>query len=169
VPDAVEDFWDSVTGRSATNEATVETWFVLPFLEALGHDRLNIHSKVPISVQEGRQRRSGRKPEADFVVYAEKPFSRATSLIVVESKHPAETLDGGKEQGASYAFNLRAPVLLLTNGEKLEIWQIQATMDCELMLACQVGSLPQHRAAIEGLLSVESLRNHSQRFGAQKL
>lgn len=146
--------------RVASNEATVETWFVLPLLEALGHDPLHIDSKVAVAFREGRKQRPGRKPEADFVVYAEKPFSRATSLIVVESKHPNEPLDDGKEQGESYAQNLRAPVLLLTNGEQLEVWQLQPTSESKRIFSCVVADLAQHRGTLEALLSPVALRSH---------
>lgn len=159
VSEADEHFWATVSDRSATNEADVEAWFVLPLLEALGHDRLNIASKVAILFQEGRQRHPGRKPEADFVVYAERPFCRSTSLIVVESKRASESLDGGKEQGESYAFNLRAPILLLTNGRQIEIWQLRPTLDSERVLACDVVDLPQYRGQLEGLLSVEAVKD----------
>lgn len=141
---------------------------MVPLLEALGHDPLNIVAKVPVFFQRGRQSRPGRKPEADFVVYAEKPFSRATSLIVVESKHPTEPLDGAKEQGESYAHNLRAPVLLLTNGQQLEVWQLQPTTESTRVLACCVDDLPQHRGVIEGILSVEALRDHCKRLAHKR-
>lgn len=162
--DRAENFWSNFSDRVALNEAAVETWFVLPLLEALGHDPLNIAPKVPVLFQEGRNTRRGRKPEADFVVYAEKPFSRATSLIVVESKHPSEPLDGGREQGESYAQNLRTPVLLLTNGVQLEVWQLQQTTESECVLSCDVASLVQQRGALEALLSPDALRSHCQQF-----
>ncbi|MBD0416278.1 type I restriction enzyme HsdR N-terminal domain-containing protein [Oryzicola mucosus] len=154
--------------RVASNEATVEIWFVLPLLEALGHNPLHIDSKVAVAFQEGRKQRPGRKPEADFVVYAEKPFSRATSLIVVESKHPNEPLDDGKEQGESYAQNLRAPVLLLTNGEQLEVWQLQQTSESERIFSCVVADLAQHRGTLEALLSPEALRSHCRQLGQKQ-
>lgn len=160
VSEAAEKFWATVADRSATNEADVETWFVLPLLEALGYDRLDIASKVAIFFHEGRQKHPGRKPEADFVVYADRPFCRSTSLVVVESKRASEGLEGGKEQGESYAFNLRAPVLLLTNGRQLEIWQLRPTLESECVLACEVARLHEHRGQLEGLLSAEALKNY---------
>ncbi|UWR51065.1 NACHT domain-containing protein [Phaeobacter inhibens] len=152
-----ELFWSTVPSGTATNEASVETLFVLPLLEALGHDRRHIASKVPVVFKEGRR---GRRPEADYVVYAETEFSRATSLIVVEAKHPREQLVEGKEQGESYAQNLRAPILLLTNGDDLEVWQLQLTAESACVLRCKVADLAQHRDALEGLLSPEALREH---------
>ncbi|WP_392342104.1 type I restriction enzyme HsdR N-terminal domain-containing protein (plasmid) [Phaeobacter sp. BS23] len=156
----VGDIWSNISEQSASNEANVETWFVLPLLEALGHASLNIDSKVPILFQEGRGKRPGRKPEADFVVYAERPFSRSTSLIVVEAKHPDEALDGGKEQGESYAQNIRAPLLLLTNGKDNEIWQLQPSTESCLLLSFKTSELSQHRGSLESLLSPAALKAH---------
>ncbi|MEL7279357.1 MAG: type I restriction enzyme HsdR N-terminal domain-containing protein [Pseudomonadota bacterium] len=166
--DCAEEFWSTVAHRTASNEATVESWFVLPLLEALGHNPLHIASKVPVLFQEGRNSRRGRKPEADFVVYAEKPFSRATSLIVVESKHPSELLAGGKEQGESYAQNLRTPVLLLTNGERLEVWQLQPTTESERVFSCDMADLAQQRGALEALLTPDALRSHCQQLAYKR-
>ena len=166
--DTALHFWSSITDRAGSSEARVETWFVLPLLSALGHDLLNIDSKVPVLFQEGRKQRRGRKPEADFVVYAERPFSRATSLMVVESKRSDELLDGGREQGESYAQNYRVPVLLLTNGRQLEIWQLQPATDSERVVACDVADLVQHRGTLEGLLSPDALRDYCQHLAHKR-
>lgn len=156
----MDNFWDEVKAISSTREANVETWLVLPLLAALGYDRELIDSKVPVIFQEGRTPRPGRKPEADFVIYAERPFSRATSLIVVETKRPDETLDEGRDQGESYAQNLRTPILLMTNGIRLEIWQLQVSTESVLVLECDVDELGSKRGDIEGLLSRDSIKAH---------
>ena len=157
---ASRGFWDSVVEIADGNEADVETRIVLPLLQELGYDRDCIASKVPVTFQEGREKRPGRKPEADFVVYAERPFSRATSLIVVEAKRPNEPLGDGKDQGESYAQNLRTPILLMTNGQRLEIWQMQLTTESEKVLDCSVAEIAGKRAEIESLLSREALKDH---------
>lgn len=151
-------FWDNVSQITDGNEADVETRLILPLLDELGYDRDCIAAKVPVIFQEGREKRPGRKPEADFVVYAERPHSRATSLIVVEAKRPNEKLDDGKDQGESYAQNLRAPVLLMTNGQRFEIWQMQLTTHSQKVFDCLVNELSGKRAEIEKLLSKESLK-----------
>lgn len=157
---ASRGFWDSVVEIADGNEADVETRIVLPLLQELGYDRDCIASKVPVTFQEGREKRPGRKPEADFVVYAERPFSRATSLIVVEAKRPNEPLGDGKDQGESYAQNLRTPILLMTNGQRLEIWQMQLTTESEKVFDCSVAEIAGKRAEIESLLSREALKDH---------
>lgn len=153
-----EDIWCARPDLTFENEAAVETRLVLPLLRALGHRDANICPKYPVVFQEGRQ---GRKPEADFVVFAEKPHSRATSLITVEAKHPDERLHDGKAQGESYAANVRTPLLLMTNGLSLEIWQYQPTTDSELMLACAITDLPAQRGKIEELLRKEAVLTYA--------
>ncbi|MDH2310334.1 type I restriction enzyme HsdR N-terminal domain-containing protein [Methylobacterium brachiatum] len=160
----MSSFWDEVERIELTREANVETWLVLPLLNALGYEHSLIESKVPVIFQEGRSTRPGRKPEADFVVYAERPFSRATSLIVVETKRSDEQLEEGRAQGESYAQNLRTPILLMTNGVRFEIWQLQASTESVRVLECDVAELRSKRGAIEGLLSREALKAHCARI-----
>ena len=155
-----EDFWNRVGPIPAGREADVETWLVLPLLAALGHARECIESKVAVNFQEGRKSNPGRKPEADFVVYAERPFCRATSLLVVETKRHNESLDGGKEQGESYAQNLRTPLLLMTNGRQLEVWQSQLTTESVCVFACELNELAGRRGDLEALLSRDAIKAH---------
>lgn len=158
-------FWGNVEVLANSREADVETWLVLPLLEALGHERRHIASKVPILFQEGREKRPGRKPEADFVVYAEIPFCRANSLIVVETKRSDESLDDGKEQGESYAQNLKSPILLMTNGICLEIWQMQISAESVRVFACEVAALATRQGDIEAILSKDAILSHCSILG----
>jgi hypothetical protein len=155
-----EHFWDSIKNLESANEADVETLLVMPLLEALGHPRTCIASKQKVLFREGRKNQPGRKPEADFVVYAERPFARATSLLVVETKNTSERLDAGREQGESYAQNLRAPILVMTNGRRFEIWQVQVTTESVRMLDCEVSELAARRGEVESLLSREAIKAH---------
>ena len=155
-----EAFWRDVGTIDATREANVEIWLVLPLLKALGHEERNVDSKVPIYFQEGRNKQAGRKPEADFIVYSEQPFSRANSLITVETKRNNEGLDDGRDQGESYAQNQRTPILLMTNGVRLEVWQIQITTDSRLVFEANVADLASRRSDLEALLSREAIKSH---------
>jgi type I site-specific restriction endonuclease len=131
------DFWSDIAGVDLRGEGNVELRLVIPLLHALGYEDEDIDSKYPVVFQEGRL---GRKPEADFVCFHGPLHNRDTSLLVVETKRQGEELPDGKAQGESYAANLRAPLLLLTNGEALEIWQLQKTQDSECVLAIPVRS-----------------------------
>jgi hypothetical protein len=124
---ATEDFWSVVLSHEMLNsEANVEHRFVLPLLHALGYSSEDIESKYPVEFQQGR---AGRKPEADFVCFYGILRDKTNSLLVVETKPFGEPLAQGKAQGESYAQNLRAPLLLLTNGKDLEIWQMQISLE----------------------------------------
>jgi hypothetical protein len=132
---------------------------VIPLLQALGYDRnVDIVSKYPVEFQQGRT--AGRKPEPDFVCFYGPLRDRNNSLLVVEVKAAREALLGGKAQGESYAQNLRAPLLLLTNGRELEIWQQQATFESECVLRISVNQLVANRGKIEQLLNKSAVRDY---------
>ena len=62
------------------------------------------------------------------------------------------------------APDLRAPMLLLTNGETLKIWQLQKTLDSVRVLATPVSSLPAKRGEIERLLSKRAVLHYCKTF-----
>ena len=154
-----DDFWNAIPGPEALDsEANVELRLVIPLLEALGYDRsVDVASKYPVEFQQGR---AGRKPEADFVCFYGPLRDRNNSLFVVEAKAAHEALPDGKAQGESYAQNLRAPLLLLTNGREFEIWQQQATLESECVLQIPVNQLVANRGKIEQLLNKIAVRDY---------
>jgi hypothetical protein len=147
------DFWNDVPSGPFANEADVEIRLVLPLLHALGYEDSDIHPKYPVVFQEGRR---GRKPEADFVVFYGPLHNKDQSLIVVEAKEPNEPLTNGKAQGESYAFNIRAPLLLLINGTNLEIWQLQVTKESECIVRISVALLLTQRGKIDSCLGKQA-------------
>jgi len=157
-------FWDFPTPLAFLNEADVELRLVLPLLYALGYEQEDVVPKPPVVFREGRR---GRKPEADFVCYKGTPHDRNNSLLVVEAKSPNESLEGGKDQGESYSANLRAPVLLMTNGSQLEVWQLQTTKKSEKIVDLAVADLISNRGTLEGLLSKKALVSLCERLGVK--
>jgi hypothetical protein len=156
------DFWTNISSADLRGEGNVELRFVIPLLHALGYEDDDIDSKFPVIFQEGRG--PGRKPEADFVCFYGPLHTRDTSLLVVEAKRPGEALPDGKPQGESYAANLRAPLLLLTNGEALEVWQLQATQESICVLKTPVSSLATERGNIERLLGKAAVYDYCRSF-----
>jgi Type I restriction enzyme R protein N terminus (HSDR_N) len=156
------DFWTNISSADLRGEGNVELRFVIPLLHALGYEDDDIDSKFPVIFQEGRG--PGRKPEADFVCFYGPLHTRDTSLLVVEAKRPGEALPDGKAQGESYAANLRAPLLLLTNGEALEVWQLQATQESIRVLKTPVSSLATERGNIERLLGKAAVYDYCRSF-----
>jgi hypothetical protein len=155
------DFWNDIAGVDLRVEANVELRLVIPLLHALGYDGDDIDPKYPVVFQEGRL---GRKPEADFVCFAGPLHNRDTSLLVVEAKRPGEDLPNGKSQGESYAQNLRAPLLLLTNAEAFEIWQLQKTQDSVRVFEGSITSLVAERGKIEQLLGKQAVIDYCKSF-----
>jgi hypothetical protein len=150
----MNNFWNSSPPSTFANEAEVEHQLVLPLLYALGYETADIVPKYPVEFREGRR---GRKPEADFVCFNGTPHDRNSSLLVVETKAPNESLTGGKVQGESYAANLRAPVLVMTNGQRFEAWQLQPTRDSERVVDLAVADLIANQGKLERLLSKKAL------------
>jgi hypothetical protein len=155
------DFWNNIPTAGLTGEGNVELRLVIPLLHALGYGDDDIESKYPVVFQQGRL---GRKPEADFVCFYGLLHNRDTSLLVVEAKKPGEALPNGKEQGESYVANLRAPLLLLTNGETFEIWQWQASQESKCVLNIPVPSLAAERGTIERLLTKAAVYDYCHSF-----
>jgi Type I restriction enzyme R protein N terminus (HSDR_N) len=161
------DFWSSIpTVDALRGEGNVEHRLVLRLLHALGYEDHEIEAKYPVVFQEGRL---GRKPEADFVCFYGPLRDRNNSLLVVEAKQPGEKLPPGKAQGESYAQNLRAPLLLLTNGEILEIWQMQITLESQRVLSIPVASLVSQRGNVERLLNKAAVRDYCRSLSSKTI
>lgn len=155
------DFWDDIATADFRGEGNVELRLVTPLLHALGYGPEDIDAKYPVVFQEGR---TGRRHEADFACFYGPLHNRDTSLLVVEAKRPGESLPDGKAQGESYAANLRAPLLLLTNGQRLEIWQLQATQESIRVLDIPASSMKAERGKIEQLCGKAAVHDYCRRF-----
>lgn len=159
----MDDFWESIGNLAfdpSDTEAVVETRLVMPLLQALGYDRdRDIIPKKSVQFQQGRNR-PGRPNEADFVLYDGPIKNRNTSLIVLEAKRPTEKLENGIGQAESYAAALKTPVFILTNGLRLEIWQVQLSGESKLALECTTAELAAKRGAIESLISKQAVIAH---------
>ena len=161
------DIWSNIpSADQLRSEADVELRLVLPLLQALGYESDEISPKQPVVFHEGR---IGRRPEADFVCYWGALRTRDNSLLVIEVKKPDEPLADAKLQGESYAQNLRAPLLLLTNGKFLEIWQMQITLESQCVLNIPITSLVSKRGDIEQLLNKASVREYCQSLSFKKI
>jgi hypothetical protein len=147
------DAWGALASATAGNEATVELQFVLPLLSLLGYGKEDIAPKYPVTFQEGRK---GRRHEADFVVFSGRGRSKAHALIVVEAKRAGETLADASLQAESYAAHVGAPFLLCTNGETIEIWQLQLAGVSERVVAGQIVDILSLQSKLEALLRKEA-------------
>ncbi|WP_158928819.1 type I restriction enzyme HsdR N-terminal domain-containing protein [Acidisphaera sp. S103] len=161
------DFWNDIpTIDELKSEDDVKLRVVIPLLLALGYERRDIRSEYPVTFREGRR---GRRPAADFVCFSGSSQDRDTSLLVVEAKAPGKVLKNGKAQGESYANNVSAPLLLLTNGEHLEVWQLQATRESERVLAISVASMAAERGKVERLLGKAAISDYCKQFNIKTI
>ena len=148
--------WSALaTQRAFNNEAEVERLFVCPLLQSLGYEPHDIASQVSVKFKQGAKQ--GRPYQADFVVYAGAEHNRTTSLMVVEVKAFKASLEDAKEQAEFYAFSLRAPVLLITNGCSLEVWQTQPAGESEQVFKSHITDLLKQRPILERLLCRQAL------------
>ncbi|MGF9564987.1 type I restriction enzyme HsdR N-terminal domain-containing protein [Neorhizobium sp. BT27B] len=160
------EFWDGIPALAFSNEGDVEVRLVVPLLRALGYDLDDIQSKAPVVFHEGSK---GRKLEADFVVHASRPHGRSTSLIVVEAKAPGKPLDAAIMQAESYAEKLRAPLILVTNGEELKLLQLQRTGENEVVYESSVIDIVGRRGELELLASKPAVRELCKTLADKKL
>lgn len=136
------------------NEAAVELRVIVPLIEDLGYDLEDISPKHPVTFQEGR---TGRKHEADFVLFAGPLHNEDTSLVVVEAKPPAGDLDEGRRQAESYALTTRAPILLTCDGVTLEVWQLNLSRSSDRVLTFPVSEIDARRGELERYLRKETV------------
>lgn len=145
--------WEKLAGATVADEATVELQLVLPLLVLLGYGNEDVSPKHTVIFQEGRK---GRPHEADFVIFNGRGRSKADALLVVEAKKGGESLADARLQAESYAANVGAPLLLCTNGETIEVWQMQLAGVSERVVIGQVADILALQSKLEVLLRKEA-------------
>lgn len=128
------------------NEFEVEVKFIAPLLDYLGFAPGQVDLRVNVSVQVGRNTATGT---ADWVLWSP---DRSRPLVIVEAKAPGQSLNGAvQSQARSYAFALGAPMFLLTNGSRLQIYRRGVQTD-QVVVNCTVEELvEQWPAVVEAL------------------
>lgn len=147
------DSWEKLADPVVANEATVELQLVLPLLSLLGYGKEDIAPKHPVKFQQGRK---GRQHEADFAIFNGGGRSKDDALLVVEAKKAGESLADARQQAESYAASLGSLFLLCTNGEAIEVWQMQAAGASERVVAGQVSDVLSLQSKLEVLLRKEA-------------
>jgi Type I restriction enzyme R protein N terminus (HSDR_N) len=156
-------FWDTELTFEFANEADVETRLIWPLLEALHWPKDEIHPKVPVDFKQGRKK--GRKPEADFALAEAGSQPVKTAWVVIEAKPPNDPLEGVDDQARSYAYMLRAPFFLCTNGVELEVWQTGWFSENARVFTAKVAELISRRGELEALLAKEAVMAHLNSYG----
>lgn len=148
------DSWEKLAGAASTNEATVELQLVLPLLTLLGYGNEDIVPKYSVRFQQGRK---GRPHEADFAIFNGTGRSKNDALLIVEAKKAGESLADAQLQAESYAANIGAPLFLCTNGEAIEVWQMQLAGASERVAYDQVSNILSLQSNLELLLRKEAV------------
>lgn len=155
------DSWERLASAVADNEATVELQLVLPLLNLLGYGSEDIAPKYPVTFQEGRR---GRRHEADFAIFNGQGRSKTDALLVVEAKKAGEALADASLQAGSYAASLGAPFLLCTNGDAIEVWQMQLAGVSERVVVDEVANILSIQSKLEALLRKEAAVEYKRRI-----
>ncbi len=125
----------SVPDIQYRNEFEVEVKFIAPLLDYLGFAPGQVDLRVNVSVQVGRNTATGT---ADWVLRSP---DRSRPLVIIEAKAPGQSLNGAvQSQARSYAFALGAPMFLLTNGSRLQIYRRGVQTD-QVVIDCTVEEL----------------------------
>ncbi len=107
-----------------TNEAEVESKFVVPLFRHLGYPEKCRHPQYSLKIYEPSSRgKKGKGKTIDQIYFStteQKEQTPDTALIIVEAKEPGETdLDGALEQARSYGYRLTPLFLIVTNAHQL--------------------------------------------------
>jgi hypothetical protein len=107
-----------------TNEAEVESKFIVPLFQHLGYPEKCRRPQYPLKTYEpGKRGKKGRKPSIDQIYFSTgEPQKQTadTSLLIVEAKEPGEThLDEAMDQARFYSHHLNPLFLVVTNARRL--------------------------------------------------
>jgi len=108
---------------SLTNEASVETFFMVPFLRSLGYKDNNIKTKESLDtfkIAKGSQKEN-YKP--DYII-----VSKGKPVLVIDAKNPNEDIHAHTKQCAFYCLSLNqlketVKYFVLTNGIKTTLYK----------------------------------------------
>ena len=131
------------------NEIEVEVKFITPLLWFLGYESDDFQLRVPVTMYIGRQQATG---VADWVIW-DKEIGKAATII--EAKEPGQSLDEAVQgQARSYAFALKAPMYLLTNGWELKIYQ-RGVQNDSCIFDCDVNELSRRWEELNNILGAD--------------
>ena len=156
--------WLAQIGQTSyRNEIEVEVKFINPLLWFLGYESDDFQLRVPIAIYVGRQQVAG---VADWVIW-DKETGKATTII--EAKEPGQPLDETVQaQARSYAFALKAPMYLLTNGCELRIYR-RGIQDDSCVFDCNVNNLSHRWEELNDILGADVCPKDSENIGDNKL
>lgn len=145
-PIFLEKWFSEISKAEYHSEREVETKFIYPLIRFLGYEFNDIHMQHSMKVPIGRQNVFA---VADFVI--DNP-NTSEPLIVVEAKSTSQLLDlDVQNQARSYAFTIKAPYYLITNGVSLSLFKRDLSQDIQL-LNTDIRTLKQNWGKLYGFI-----------------
>lgn len=130
VPIPDPEWFDQMAGRLFETEREVEYYFVMPLLERLGFGEPDFAIGYAVEMYEGVHK---SKKHADLVIFDGE--ERDDALLVVEAKRMDRPLtDDVTGQAKAYAFWLRTPYYLLTNGVDIRLYHFRGPWQSDVLL-----------------------------------
>lgn len=142
-------------------EKEVETKLIVPLLSLLGYRPYSWHQEVAFG-----------NIRLDFLAFATQviPFviSDTSPLsLVIEAKHPKESLDKHVFKLGNYMRGLQVPYGVLTNAKEFRIYRRQGNQII-LMFSCLGHEIPKNLATIKTLIGKEELRQSLSAFSEKE-
>lgn len=136
---AQKEWFKEIARLRNRSEIEVELNFILPLAKFLGYHEKDMGLRVPVSLTVGRQTVTGN---ADWVLWStDVDSSTRLAQVVIEAKRSSERLSKEvQEQARSYALGLNAPYYVLTNGQRLRVFQ-RGIRDDECVVDCGMDEL----------------------------
>ena len=139
-------WFKEIKGSDYRNELEVEFKFIEPLLRFLGYTGWDFSMRVPVNLRLGSQEVRG---EADWVVFRR---DSREPLLVIEAKASNVVLDDSVQgQARSYAFGLKCRYYMITNGERLEIFEHLLPEDT-LLFECKTWDLEMKWGELEQIM-----------------
>lgn len=170
----IEDFCNT----STQSEAEVKTKFVNPLCEILEYSTDKRAEEFPVYGFDGRVQNNSKY--ADVLFFTSNDFTdrrsrsddnkkwvHENSLLLVEVKKRGESIDV-EDQAIYYAVWTRTPLYIVTNGEKVRFYKINANFSDELTVECDISKIPEYWDTIYDvfsypkalLLKIEAAKDH---------
>lgn len=149
---------ESISQIFFNNEVEVEVKFIHQLVFYLGYKENEFGNRVSVNIQAGHK---NVQVEADWVLWDVDSTSSSLdrkAFVVIEAKAPRISLEEFQGQVRSYAMNLDAPIYVITNGKRFQVFQRGVQGDT-LIINCTVASLVNNWSLIEATIGANARDN----------
>lgn len=148
----IDELVQSFCNIKTQSETEVRTKFANPLCELLEYPVANRAEEFPVHGFEGGKK-IHPKP-ADILLFSSNDFAtkksdkiddkkwvRNNSLLLIEVKKSGKSIDA-EGQAVYYAAWTRIPLFIITNGEQIRFYRINANFSDELIIECTIQDIP---------------------------